>query len=101
MDKDVVDFNADDTTPTNTGHAIVAIALEASGDVAELKRSVDALVRDLRASPRLPGVDRIWLPGEQSHTKRIDHVKHGVPLPPALRASLDQLARELASEALA
>src|SRR6187455_940958 len=31
MGKDVVDFNADDTTPTNTGHAIVAISVDAFG----------------------------------------------------------------------
>ena len=32
MGRDVVDFNADDTTPTNTGHAIVAISVEAFGE---------------------------------------------------------------------
>ena len=95
MGSDVVDFNADDTTPTNTGHAIVAISVEAFGDVAEFKRSVDTLARDLRASKRLPGVDRIWLPGEQSHAKRVDHLKNGVPVPDALLASLRQLATEL------
>ena len=95
MGRDVVDFNADDTTPTNTGHAIVAISVEAFGGVAEFKKSVDALVRDLRASKRLPGVDRIWLPGEQSHQKRIDHLANGVTVPPALIESLDQLARDL------
>src|SRR5688572_6969957 len=45
--RDVVDFNADDTTPTNTGHAIVAISVEAFGEVAEFKKSVDALAREL------------------------------------------------------
>lgn len=62
MGKDVVDFNADDTTPTNTGHAIVAISVATFGDVDEFKRRVDALARDLRASKRLPGVERIWRP---------------------------------------
>ena len=95
MGRDVVDFNADDTTPTNTGHAIVAISLEAFGGVAEFKRSVDGLVRDLRASKRLPGVERVWLPGEQSHAKRVDRLANGVPIPAALQASLDQLAAEL------
>ena len=95
MGRDVVDFNADDTTPTNTGHAIMAMSIEAFGDVAEFKRNVDALVREIRGSRRLPGVDRIWLPGEQSHGKRIDHLKNGIPVPPALRASLDALAAEL------
>ena len=96
MGRDVVDFNADDTTPTNTGHAIIAVSVEAFGDLAQFKSSVDMLARDLRASKRLPGVDRIWLPGEQSHQKRVERLREGVPLPQALLASLDQLASELA-----
>ena len=95
MGRDVVDFNADDTTPTNTGHAIVAISIEAFGGVKEFKSSVDALVRDLRASRRLPGVDRVWLPGEQSFFKREDNLKNGVPMPDALLSALGKLAGEL------
>jgi LDH2 family malate/lactate/ureidoglycolate dehydrogenase len=95
MGRDVVDFNADDTTPTNTGHAIVAISIDKFGDVQEFKKSVDALARDLRASKRLPGVERIWLPGEQSHAKRQDNLENGVPMPDALLTSLSQLATDL------
>jgi LDH2 family malate/lactate/ureidoglycolate dehydrogenase len=95
MGRDVVDFNADDTTPTNTGHAIVAINVDAFQPVADFKRSVDALIRDLRNSERLPGVDRIRLPGEGSHAARADRLKHGIPLPAPLAASLAQLAAEL------
>ena len=95
MGRDVVDFNADDTTPTNTGHAIVAINIEAFQPVAEFKRSVDLLVRDLRGSQRLPGVDRIRVPGEGSHAARADRLKNGIPLPAPLVASLRQLAAEL------
>ncbi len=95
MGRDVVDFNADDTTPTNTGHVIVAINVAAFQPVAEFKQSVDALTRDLRKSERLPGVDRIRLPGEGSHAARIDRSKNGIPLPAPLAASLDQLAGEL------
>jgi len=91
----VVDFNADDTTPTNTGHAIVAINIEAFQPVAEFRRSVDALVRDLRKSERLPGVDRIRLPGEGSHAARADRSKNGIPLPAQLAVALNQLAGEL------
>ncbi|HSN39785.1 MAG TPA: Ldh family oxidoreductase [Burkholderiales bacterium] len=95
MGKDVVDFNADDTTPTNTGHVIVAINVEAFQPVAEFKKSVDVLVRDIRNSKRLPGVDRIHIPGEGSHAARADRLKHGVPLPEALLKALAQLAGEL------
>ena len=95
MGRDVVDFNADDTTPTNTGHAIVAINIEAFQPVAEFRKSVDALVRDLRKSERLPGVDRIRLPGEGSHAARADRSRNGIPLPAQLAAALNQLAGEL------
>ncbi|MGZ5137086.1 MAG: Ldh family oxidoreductase, partial [Burkholderiales bacterium] len=74
---------------------IVAISLKAFGGVDAFKRSVDALVRDIRASKRLPGVDRIWLPGEQSHAKRLDRTRNGVPLPAPLIASLNELAADL------
>jgi len=95
MGRDVVDFNHDDTTPTNTGHAIVAISLAAFGDVADFKRRVDELVRDIRASRRLPGVDAVRLPGEQSHAKREERMRLGIPLPDPLLKSLNQLAADL------
>jgi LDH2 family malate/lactate/ureidoglycolate dehydrogenase len=95
MGRDVVDFNADDTTPTNTGHSIVAINIESFQPVAEFKKSVDALSRDLRNSQRLPGVDRIRLPGEGSHSARADRVKNGIPLPAPLVAALNQVAADL------
>lgn len=95
MGKDIVDFNADSTTATNTGQAVVAIDIEAFGDPVEFRRAVDTLIRDLRASARMPGVERIWLPGEQSDRKRNDYTKNGIPIPPALAAVLDQTAGEL------
>ncbi len=95
MGRDVVDFNADDVTPTNTGHCIVAINIEAFQPVAEFKQRVDALVRDLRQSARLPGVERIHIPGEGAQAARADRLKNGVPIPPALMAALDTLAAEL------
>ena len=61
----------------------------------DFKRSVDQVIRDIRNSQRLPGVERIWLPGEQSHTKLLDRRAHGVPMPKALRDSLDAVARDL------
>jgi len=95
MGRTVVDFNNDDTTPTNTGHAMVVIDIAAFGDADAFKRRVDALIRDLRASERMPGVERVRIPGEGSRQAREDRAKNGVPIPPALRAALDKLAVEL------
>ena len=95
MGRDVVDFNADDTTPTNTGHSIVAINVAAFQSVAAFKKSVDVLIRDLRNSQRLPGVDAVRLPGDGARAARDDRLRNGIPLPPALAASLAALAAEL------
>jgi LDH2 family malate/lactate/ureidoglycolate dehydrogenase len=100
MGSGVIDFNHDDTTATNTGQAVVAIDLSAFGDVAQFKARVDGLVRELRASERMPNVERIWLPGEQSHEKRLRNQRGGIPLPAALLAQLDTFARDMGIPAL-
>jgi len=93
--RDIFDFNKELGRATNTGQSVVALSVEAFAPAAEFKRGVDTMVRAIRDSERLPGVERIWLPGEQSHTKRLDREKNGIPLPPSLRKSLDDLATDL------
>lgn len=95
MGRDVIDFNADHKTVTNTGQAILVIDLSAFGDPQDFKQSVDKLVRDIRGSERLPGVERIWLPGEQSHEKRQRYNTAGIPVSDGVMAELNTLAAEL------
>ncbi len=95
MGSQVIDFNKDFTTTTNTGQAIAVIDPAAFGDIDEFKQNVDRLVQELRGANRMPGVDRIWLPGEQSHQKRLDHEKNGVMLAPSLVKQLNDLATQL------
>ncbi len=93
--RDVVDFVKEQGKATNTGHAIVAVSVEAFAPAAGFKRQVDAAIRAMRGAQRLPGVERIWLPGEQSHLKRQDRAKNGIPMPKPLRESLAMAARDL------
>jgi L-2-hydroxycarboxylate dehydrogenase (NAD+) len=95
LGRDVIDFVKETGKATNTGQAIAAIAIDAFMPAADFKRAIDQVIRDIRHSPRLPGVERIWLPGEQSHAKLQDRRAHGVPMPKALRDSLDAVARDL------
>jgi L-2-hydroxycarboxylate dehydrogenase (NAD+) len=95
MGRDVVDFNQDHTTPTNTGQAILVIDLKAFGEPEDFKHAVDRLVRDIRSSERLPGVERIWLPGEQSHGRRDEYARTGIPVAPAILGELDQMAMQM------
>ncbi len=95
MGRDVVDFNADDSTPTNTGHAIAAIDISAFQELDEFRKNVDSLSRDIRGSERMKGCERIFLPGEQSHAKFAERARDGVPLPEPLLAALNQLGGKL------
>jgi L-2-hydroxycarboxylate dehydrogenase (NAD+) len=93
--RNIVDFIKHPDAATDTGQSIVAVRVAAFCPVEAFKRNVDIAVRMIRESQRLPGVERVWLPGEQSHNKRIERLARGIPIPPALHKSLDELAREL------
>ena len=91
----MVDFNADDSSETNTGQFIIALDvarfLPVDVFAAEVARHLD----DLRHSERLPGADPIRMPGDQRAARRAERAQHGVPLAAPLVAQLDKLAGEL------
>ena len=93
--KDVVDFTADTASPTNTGQFIAAISLDAFGEPDAFKRTVDAIFRDMRASPVLPGRDPVRIPGERSLKVFQERSRSGIPLHPNLVAVLGKIADEL------
>jgi L-2-hydroxycarboxylate dehydrogenase (NAD+) len=93
--RDVVDFNADAESETNTGHFIVALDVARFVPLDAFTAEVDRHLRDLRASPRLPGFDAIRLPGDRRAECRAERTRDGVPLAPALLDQLDRLAQEL------
>jgi len=100
MGKEVIDFNKDFETTTNTGQSILVINVNATGRADAFKDSVDQLEQDIRNSTRLPNCDRIWLPGEQSHMRREQSAQQGIPLPTPLLNELAQLAQRLGIESL-
>jgi LDH2 family malate/lactate/ureidoglycolate dehydrogenase len=95
MGRDVIDFNKDATSVTNTGQAVVMIDPDAFGDIHEFKRQIDRLIQDIKASRKMPGVEQIWLPGEQSHLKKQINLRDGVALSKGLTDQLALLADEL------
>ena len=99
--RDVVDFNADDDSETNTGHFIIAVDIARFVPLQTFTAEVDRHVRDLRASARLPGVDDIRLPGDRRAECRDERLRDGVPIAAQLLAQLDKLAAELKIKPLA
>jgi LDH2 family malate/lactate/ureidoglycolate dehydrogenase len=98
--RDVVDFNADDNSETNTGHFMVAIDIARFVPLKTFTAEVDRHVKDFRQSKRLPGVDDIRLPGDRRAQCRAERLRDGVPIAPALLAQLDKLAAELKIKSL-
>jgi L-2-hydroxycarboxylate dehydrogenase (NAD+) len=98
--RDVIDFNADDTSETNTGHFICAIDIKRFIPLDAFRTQVDRHMGDLHASQRLPGFDAIRLPGERRRACREERLRDGIPLPGALEAQLDKLASEMGVKAI-
>ena len=93
--KAVVDFNADDSSESNTGHFILALDVSRFIDPAVFAAAVVAHLDELRGSDRLPGVDAIRLPGEERARRWAARSRDGIPLIPALAAVLDRLGAKL------
>ena len=93
--RDVVDFNADDATTTNTGQFILALDIKAFADVERFKDGIDKVYTEMKASPRMTGVDEIRLPGERLSRIRADRAVNGIPMPQSLSDQLSTLAVKL------
>jgi L-2-hydroxycarboxylate dehydrogenase (NAD+) len=98
--RDVIDFNADDTTETNTGQAIMALDISVLGDPAMLADQVASVCGDIRRSETRPGFDAIRIPGDRSLGGRTERLTAGIAVSPPLLAQLDQLAAECGLAAL-
>ncbi len=90
--RDVVDFNADSQSKTNTGQFILMLNIAAFTDPAAFRSSIDGVWDEMKSSQRLPGVAEIRLPGERLDATLRERSVNGIPLPAALLAVLDDLA---------
>ncbi len=93
--RDVVDFNADDRTPANTGQFIIALDVRRFMSPEIFATAAKKHLEDLRGAERLPDVDHIRLPGDERARRRIERNKNGIPIPEQLFTKLDALSEEL------
>lgn len=78
--------------PQDVAHLLMAISVEAFMPVQEFKVRVDELIREVRATPKAPGAERIYLPGEMEFECREKRLQEGIPLPRSLWAELQTMA---------
>lgn len=93
--RDVIDFNADSKSVTNTGHFVIALNIEAFADTDQFKAGIDKIWEEMKSSPTLPGVDEIRVPGERLASVTNRNSKNGIPISASLQASLLTLSRQL------
>ncbi len=93
--QDVVDFNADSTTTTNTGHFVIALDIAAFTDPDRFKIGIDEVWRQMKSSKLLPGVEAVRLPGERLAQVTKTRTQNGIPIAESLRSALAELASEL------
>lgn len=93
LGRDVIDYNHDDDSVTNTGQFIVAIDIASFTDLERFKADVDRIGDEMTSSARRPGFDAIRLPGERALTIRAQRLAEGVPLPASMVQKLDDIAQ--------
>ena len=88
-------IRTDEHPGVGPGHLFLAFDVGFFGPVEVFKRRLDQRIRQIRASPRSAGVERIYFPGEIEHESRVRRLREGIPLPVGLLRNLNDLAREI------
>jgi len=81
--------------PFRLGHFFMAIDIEHFCPLAEFKQTTGQILRDLRASTKAPGHDRIYTAGEKEYEKEIAIRRDGIPVIPNLQKEIKFLQSEL------
>ena len=76
-------------------HFFGALRISSFIPVDDFKNGMDGMIRVFRALPRAEGVDRITLAGEVEQRIEKERRENGIPLHPAIIASLQEVAKEL------
>jgi LDH2 family malate/lactate/ureidoglycolate dehydrogenase len=93
--RNVVDFSKDVVTRNNSGHMILAMRVDNFQPVDAFKKEMDRVIREIRESERMEGVDRIWLPGEMEYRRIQERMRNGIPLAQSVVDGLSKLAATL------
>ncbi len=79
----------------NVGHFFLAFAVDAFMPLDTFTARMDQFVREVRAQPRQPGVDRIYVPGEWEYDIAERSQRDGVTFPLSSVREMDVLARDV------
>jgi LDH2 family malate/lactate/ureidoglycolate dehydrogenase len=89
-------FIADNMTePTDVGSVFGAIDVESFMDLPEFTATIDTAIREIKASPRAEGAERIYIPGEIEFEMKAERLAKGIPIPDPVVKDFVALGNEL------
>lgn len=83
---------------TDVGHAFIAINISAFCDPEIFKESVSAVIKEIKLSRKMPGIEKIFIPGERSFFNERKYTNEGIPLSKATVLALRELGNEFGIE---
>ncbi|MFC1490530.1 Ldh family oxidoreductase [Candidatus Latescibacterota bacterium] len=81
--------------PYNLGHFFLAINVSNFIDIDAFKKTAGDILRDLRASKKMPDQDRIYTAGEKEHLAWLERKDKGVPVNKRLQEEIIVMVDEL------
>ncbi|HHY95031.1 MAG TPA: Ldh family oxidoreductase [Firmicutes bacterium] len=81
--------------PSNVGHFFAAIDVETIMPVAQFRQRMDQMIRELKASPKQEGQNRIYIAGEKEFEEEEARLRSGIPVNPLVVAQLRATCRDL------
>ena len=91
-------FGADMSEPLGVCHSFAALDIQKFISVDGFKRRMDKMIRNIKESEPLDGVERVYLPGERAFLTYEDRRRNGIPIHKKLVADLMSLAERLSIE---
>ena len=86
---------SDDSASQDVGHFFMALDIGHFMPLDAFRERMAHLIREHRGVPRGAGVERIYLPGEIEHDRRVQRLGAGIPLEPYVITALMALGKEL------
>jgi len=81
--------------PIELGHSFLAVKIESFVELDAFKKQVGDICRQLRASRKAPGADRIYTPGEKEYETWLYRKDKGVPFNEPLKAAFRTVKEKL------
>jgi L-2-hydroxycarboxylate dehydrogenase (NAD+) len=87
-------FKDGEKTTYKLGHFFMAVDISAFIEPDQFKKTAGTILRQLRASKKMPGQERIYTAGEKEYEAFLQRTRRGVPLDPGIQKQILQLKRE-------